>query len=279
MSTPRKYYAASSTYHKILFIGDGYAEGYGDSVVLGGTCGCSKHVSAALAKKKLGNRLQWECFNQAFTPTASEDWVPSCPENRLQLSWLYRLLFFLRYPFRVNASQKNNLWNRIVMDAKFVDAEVIVLCLGSQDFHRGSKPGNLDFTVDNLMEIAVALATMGKHVHVSTIPMPIDFGHGAYLVNKGCNTLLKERLKKYENKTVGDKEGTIKIGLEFDHFSFYSEDFFAYDGVHLNAQGFKKAAKLLPEIITPSIKKLNLHIGNRLGERKHLTKQFNKKIE
>lgn len=62
MSTPRKYYAASSTYHKILFIGDGYAEGYGDSVVLGGTCGCSKHVSAALAKKKVGESASMGMF-------------------------------------------------------------------------------------------------------------------------------------------------------------------------------------------------------------------------
>ncbi|KNC78301.1 hypothetical protein SARC_09264 [Sphaeroforma arctica JP610] len=70
----------SKQLHKIIFAGDGYAEGYGDWITFGHEAGTTTHIRRMIQAKK-SIRSAWKTYNRGRYLTATEDWLPSTPDG------------------------------------------------------------------------------------------------------------------------------------------------------------------------------------------------------
>jgi hypothetical protein len=66
---------SSSNVHKVVIVGDGFAEGAGDWVVMGGPAGPARH----LLRWVEGIRQRWHMVNRGVTGSTSSMWCPGKP--------------------------------------------------------------------------------------------------------------------------------------------------------------------------------------------------------
>ncbi|CAM9567661.1 unnamed protein product [Ectocarpus sp. 12 AP-2014] len=227
--------------HKVVLIGDGFAEGVGDWVVMGGTAGVTR-----MLEKEAGSdekvRTCWHIINRGRAGSLSSDWLPSDPKS---------------------------LYHRKVQSAACRDAEIFVVALGTMDVVNECvgmpvsamrktaldtfEEGEICDTVKNLREICDALRAEGKKVVVCNV---MTSGAG---INRrgGTAKRINRQLALYGKATAtATRETSTKGGqpvevVKMNNPRAAREDGRAFDGLHLNARGYRAFASAVYEVVGP----------------------------
>eukprot|EP00752_Nemacystus_decipiens_P010691 g9522.t1 len=237
--------------HKVVIIGDGFAEGLGDWVVMGGMAGVTR-----MLEKHAGSddkvRTFWQIINRGRAGSVSGDWLPS---------------------------DAKSLYHRKARSAACKDAEIFIVALGTMDVVgecvgmpvAAMRKTALDTfeeneicdTVKNLREICDALRAEGKKVIVCNV---MTSGAG---INRRAGTAkrLNRQLALYArataapaatsstSTTMGDRrapgQGSPVEFVKMNNPRAARDDGRAFDGLHLNARGYRAFAGALYESLGP----------------------------
>merc|ERR1740117_1365531 len=126
--------------HKIALIGDGFARGVGDWVVVAQKAGAAGYLQQSL-ERNIKVRRRWGVYNCGSTASTSEDWIP--------------------HAIRVekDAAAKPGLFEDIFSPCSkhpAADAEVVVLVVGFNDHKRKGNSIPIEDTVTNIQRICKA---------------------------------------------------------------------------------------------------------------------------
>ncbi|CAM9781876.1 unnamed protein product [Scytosiphon promiscuus] len=243
--------------HKVVLIGDGFAEGVGDWVVMGGTAGVTRMLEreAGLDDKV---RTSWQIINRGRAGTVSADWLPSEPKS---------------------------LFNKKVRSTACKDAEIFVVALGTMDVVgecvgmpvAAMRKTALDTfeedeicdTVKNIREICDALRADGKKVIVCNV---MTTGAGLNRLT-GTAKRLNRQLALYAKATAAPpptaatktrKPVAASVGqatiadnpveiVKMNNPRATRDDGRAFDGLHLNARGYRAFSGALYEALGPML--------------------------
>ncbi|KAK9760305.1 hypothetical protein K7432_015819 [Basidiobolus ranarum] len=204
--------------HKIVIIGDGFALGFGGTLIpgLGGGIATALHLKLADDRNI---KQTWQLYNRGSYGSTSEDWLPSAESKR---------------------KVKAHLLEKTVNERKIADAEVYFVLVGSEDISKIQGEGiSAEEIVNNLKSICQYLRKKDKEVYLTTIPTAdASQKGGKYLETaKKCNELILQYL---EESADGVKAGPrIDLGnIEYDR-----DDLYWSDGKHFNSVGYEKIAK------------------------------------
>jgi len=209
------------TYHKIVVIGDGIAEGVGDYVVMGNNSGVARRLQDLL-QVDARVRHQWNVLNFGRAGTTSEDWLPD--GTRFQSTF-------------------NNAWAR--------DAEVVCVFLGAND-GRSSDQSDPAISVANLEKICSQLRKMGKKIIVAAVP-------GAGLASKGPSeqnwcTKFNELLGSAVMRSRTDSLSKWLWGPNLSGPKYHRSDMLCSDGLNFSSKAYQTMAKDMLDIILEHIK-------------------------
>jgi len=228
---------ATDTFHKIVVIGDGFAEGLGDFVVLGSIAGVTRRLRA-LIKGDVSIKQQWLVLNAGTNGTASCDWVPDAP-----------------------------LFKNTFSQAAYNDAEIVLLWVGANDGRPGPKHQAPSGTVENIKAICDALRKQGKRVIVAGLPCT---GAAKYIEeeeewNKEANRLLRVYIEEAKNDELSSST-PLACSPMLDGPKFNREFSLGFDEVHFNSEGYKIAAKDVYEVLHNYMKAIEWEVfKNKLG--------------
>mmetsp|Transcript_12505 Transcript_12505/g.16413 ORF Transcript_12505/g.16413 Transcript_12505/m.16413 type:complete len:306 (-) Transcript_12505:108-1025(-) len=225
------------TFHKVLIIGDGFAEGVCDWVAAYNHSGVSKYLYKHVYEAD-NLRQTWAFVNRGRAGTISEDWIPD-PEE----------------PEEGEPNPKR-LFEKMMDNSATNDAAVVVIIVGTMDVVRRkvrmplsamNKTGlpiiyeenDLCNTVKNIRKIATAFRDQGKKVVICDV---MTSGAGLE-THKGVIKRLNRQIKQ----VVTDTEGLKLVQLSD---AVISRDMNrGFDGLHLNYKGYKIFAKKIFECI------------------------------
>lgn len=230
-------YKRSTNYHKIIIVGDGLAEGFGDN----NSCGRTPGVAAPLQNKILACgpkfRHAWQVLNVGHSMSTSALWLPGAalvPGGDSYFgAWLNKL----------RNTGSTNMWAAVRDDPRWCDAEVAVVMLGNND--DPSTPP--EETVKNIMVLADNLVKKGMHTFVCPLPLPSVLTHPRYYVlrerNEALEKALTARAVRDEKDTErNEKEPIVRLGAPLGGLKYRRDALFSKDGWNLNHEGYKKAA-------------------------------------
>eukprot|EP00904_Undaria_pinnatifida_P003377 jgi/Undpi1/1303/HiC_scaffold_11.g04695.m1 len=241
--------------HKVVLIGDGFAEGLGDWVVMGGMAGVARQLERqAGTDEKV--RMFWQIINRGRSGSVSADWLPS--------------------------DEKSLYHKKVTRSSACKDAEIFVVTLGTMDVvgdcvgmpiaaMRKTAQDNFDEeetcdTVKNVREICEALRAEGKKVVVCNA---MTSGAG---VNRraGLAKRLNRQLALYAKETAsldskkkrtqpgggrgGDPAPAVREPVHFVKLNnprAMRDDGRAFDGLHLNSRGYRAFADALYDALGP----------------------------
>lgn len=193
---------------KLLIIGDGFAEGLGDYVVLGQVPGMATHLQSSI-RQDARIKMQWTVLNLGKSGTGTSDWLPSEP-----------------------------LFKQTLEHSAYSDADVVLVCLGACDQPPGPKHCTPAATVQNLKKICAAIQESGKRVAVASLVCAHGGTEGGDSDWDGeANKLLKEFV---DSQKSDDNPVLLGPMLNAPKLIARSQNV-AFDGVHFNSVGYKIA--------------------------------------
>ncbi|CAN0355480.1 unnamed protein product [Ascophyllum nodosum] len=241
MSPPVR--STSEFRHKVVLIGDGFAEGLGDWVVMGGRAGAARYIECeAEADEKV--RMSWQIINRGRSGSVSADWLPS---------------------------DEKSLYHKKVCSKACKDAEIFVVALGTMDVVEEcvgmpvaamGKTALDDYaedeicdTVKNIREICEALRADGKRVIVCNI---MTTGAGinrltgtAKRINRQLTLYARATATATANGLKNAAEAAPVVLVKLNNPRSTRDDGRAFDGLHLNARGYRAFGKALYEAVGP----------------------------
>ncbi|CAM9792487.1 unnamed protein product [Chrysoparadoxa australica] len=238
--------AASKSLAKVAVIGDGYAEGLGDWVVMGAQAGPARFIDQ-LIRESSNVRTPWEIVNRGRAGTVSKDWCPPLPDDG-------------KTEQQEQQKAGKGLWEKQARSKACWDAEVFVLVLGTMDvaweavgmpMTAMAKTAMDDYaedelcdTVKNIRRTCDALLAAGKSVVVCSV-----MTEGAMLTGKlGLAKRVNRQLQLYVKGKVSDGAYKEKLELVKLHEPrIVRTQNRAFDGLHLNNKGYKMFATVLFE--------------------------------
>jgi lysophospholipase L1-like esterase len=229
----------NSLRHKILIIGDGVAEGWGDDRLMA----MRQPGLASRLHNRLSNshniRQRWQVVSCGVLGSTSKDWLPSTPNY-------------------LNATH----------NSKYSDSEIVLVVVGGEDYRRGITP---EQTVENIKQIVKSIYEMDKQVYVSTLlRSPRDYEKTRLIPDKSHVEFVNESLKQWISdcsEKVYQKR--VRLGADLASFEiFWRRDFYISDDyqaagnslLHLNHKGYDKAAELWQEVLLSDIVKYEFKI-------------------
>ncbi|ORX92121.1 SGNH hydrolase [Basidiobolus meristosporus CBS 931.73] len=203
--------------HKIVLIGDGFALGFGGTLIPGLGGG----IATALYLKLIDDRAikqTWQIYNRGVYGSTSEDWLPSAESKR---------------------KVKAHLLETTVNEPKLADAEVYIVLVGSNDAGKQGDQISAEETVNNLKSICQFLRKKDKEVYLATIPTADASRKGEKFFEnaKQCNDLIVQYL---EEAAHGVKAAPR---IDLDNIEYDRDDLYWSDGKHFNSVGYEKIAK------------------------------------
>eukprot|EP01084_Bolivina_argentea_P185161 319312_1 len=240
--------ATSNYVHKIVVVGDGFAEGLGDWVVLFGQAGPARQLTH-LIHEDSSVRLHWRVINRGRSGSTSRQWIPGAASS---------------------------LFNRTFSATDCKDVDVVVLLVGTIDLYRGEvgmpmsamrkgvlddyKEDELCDTVQNIQTAVKALLNLGvKHVVVGNVP------------SSGAGLTEVSGLAKRINRQLGlfasdnDMLGRVSI-VRVNDPKLMRASCRAFDGLHFNSAGHKVLGGLLMEQLSAPLTKVEWPaVKERLG--------------
>jgi len=198
--------------HKVVIIGDDFAEGMGDYVTFMGIAGVVRHLKHLIGCDAT-IKMNWRLYNCGKCGSTSADWLPEKP--------LFKSTF----------SHK-----------AFKDAEIIMIWLGVNDCRSGPKHQFPAGTVKSLSQICDALRKDGKRVIIAGLPCTgsAKVNEEEGLWNKEANKLLAEYVT---SATDDGLEFPLNFGPMLNGPKFSRDHSIGFDKEHFNSAGYKLAAK------------------------------------
>eukprot|EP01130_Rhizamoeba_saxonica_P001211 TRINITY_DN1110_c1_g1_i4.p1 TRINITY_DN1110_c1_g1~~TRINITY_DN1110_c1_g1_i4.p1 ORF type:complete len:262 (+),score=40.82 TRINITY_DN1110_c1_g1_i4:1-786(+) len=223
-----KFEKIPEVHHTFLIIGDGLAEGFGDSVSLAQNSGIANYLQEidALELNRI-TKTYWRFVNCGHYAATSYDWSPTNDQK----------------PSYNPSNVTDTLWIDTIH--KHHDAKIALVCVGSNDkFNYGDISYTPDETLENIINIYNELSELGIHVILTTIPL------------RG-STVLDKRLKKARNKLIRKfaVENDIPL-VELDMGKFRLKDLYYVDNLHFNSNGYKMFAVETYSHIANTMKKI-----------------------
>jgi lysophospholipase L1-like esterase len=228
LGRPRSIRPASDTFHKILCIGDGSVEGWGDVWRFGRhTAGYPARLQDLIDETDMV-RQHWAVINRGHYGSTTDDWLPDANSKpSVGARWV-----------------KRTLWRDVMDDPNVNDAEIVLVSLGAMDNQYGTDAKSASHSVKNLIAICRALKSMHKVVFVSPIPAGREEDRGHKRRNLERNLLLWEFLQKQQALVVDssqEKLGVIYPGPGWN--GRHGKDMYATDLLHFNSQGYQMRAE------------------------------------
>jgi len=239
----------SDTFHKILCIGDGTVEGWGDVWRLWRhDLGYPARLQELIDESETV-RQNWLVLNCGHYGATSDDWLPDATHK----------------PQHGSRWVKRTLWKDAMDDPAVKDAEVVLISLGAMDNLYGANRMSASHTVDNIITICHALKKMGKLVFVSSIPPGREEDRGNKRRNLERNLLLWAFLEEQEKKiTSTDQEPTGVIYAGPGWKGRHGNNMYASDMIHFNSQGYTMRAMDWGNLIVQPLLRIEWRCWNKL---------------
>jgi lysophospholipase L1-like esterase len=213
----------TNQHRKIVIIGDGFAEGFGDYVTIGQVAGMASSLSSSIAQEAKV-KMTWKVLNLGRSGTGTADWLPS-----------------------------GDLFKGIFEHKAYSDTDIVAICLGANDCRPGPKHFSPTDTVQNLKKICTALRENGKRVAVSTLLCAqenISQSSDEQAWNDETNKLLKQYFMETKNESNPVMPGPALNAPKLVARSQY----YAFDGMHFNSAGYKMLGREAKEALFSHIK-------------------------
>ncbi|CAN0060207.1 unnamed protein product, partial [Heterosigma akashiwo] len=220
VQSDRLFLSKQPGFHKILLVGDGFAEGLGDYVTIGTHSGISHHMIKNIHEDKFV-RQRWAILNRGQLDDQSSD--GSKPKGK-------------------------SFFNKVVESEACRNAAIVVILMGTMDAYK--KSGELapvytedEFckTLRNIRSTAEAFRKMGKTVVVCDV-----ITNGAGLDSHlGDIKRVNRQIRQYA-KSTQDEENPVKL-VRLSNPVVERSLNRAFDGLHLNSKGYKALSKLIFE--------------------------------
>lgn len=206
--------AATETFHKVVVIGDGFAEGLGDYVMFGSVAGVTRMLRSYINGDPM-IKQKWAVYNCGQSNTSSCDWLP---DKRL-----FKSVFSIK---------------------AYKDAEIVMLWVGANDGRPGPSHQSPAETVKNIKSICDALRKEGKRVIVAGIPCtgPAKVIEEEKHWNGEANQLLRAYARSAKADDLSES-APLAFGPYLDGPKFCRDMSVGFDEVHFNSGGYKIAAK------------------------------------
>lgn len=211
----------------ILIVGDGIAEGVGDSLAHGGL---ATRLNRLLAKHRHETKLnfEWQAVTAGKLYSTSRDWLPSRDNAN-------------------SSSVKNeSLFHTTFFTGPFRSAKVVVILLGSHDdVVDGSA------TASNIAELAHAIARLEKHVLVCHTPVFPSSNAESVRLAQARNLALGEALSSSTSRSA-NPSASVTFGVELQKILFRGADVISAgkDFLTLNSFGYRSLARDILDEVT-----------------------------
>ncbi|CAM9202660.1 unnamed protein product [Phaeothamnion confervicola] len=241
---------ATEMHHKVVIIGDGFAEGLGDWVILGGPAGLTRFLTdRARGDPKV--RMKWTIINRGCAGTTSADWLPAAAAAAAAAA-------------KDNASGdggdggknrgRKNLFDGILRSRAAGDAEIVIVAVGTLDVARniaGMPPaalkkapedefGTAEFcaTARNIGTVCDALLAAGKRIvlcNTMTCGEGLAKGGGVAVARR-----LNRQLQQYAAAVAASPDAHGRVAyVRMDDGRTSRPENRSFDGMHLNSKGYK----------------------------------------
>jgi lysophospholipase L1-like esterase len=213
---------------KIVVIGDGFAEGFGDRVTfIWGAPGISGRLESHINEDDMRSTKQtWIGINRGQYKSTSDDWLPNKPRDDPNKLTLWERTFGPREENGETTRKKNNKY-----PGKYAD--IFIVIVGGMDAILGQHPSDYERTVENIKQIVVAVRAMDKPVFVASLPCKANVSRMQKELIDRRNKLLKEWLK-----SLNDNKLVLCPDLAAAHYR--QSEYYYYDQIHFNAHGYTK---------------------------------------
>ena len=187
------------TRHKIVVLGDGFAEGFGDWVTCGTVAGLATKLTTALGQTATSVRgvlHNWTVLNVGHLGSSSVEWRPTHPRPPA--------VFGGRLCCRCSRAP---LWRQLESDAALAEAEIVVVVVGSGDFRRSDDFANIaSTTVDAIKAIALACKARGQLVYIVGLAPSGPASTPESMHNQARNRLLRAFVREEERLAAASAE-------------------------------------------------------------------------
>jgi len=228
---PGRLEAAGPLRHKLLVIGDGYAEGLGDWVQMGSNAGLVRRLQACVAKEERIRQF-WRIASLGRAGSVTGDWLNALSDDDRGL-------------LRKNLNRKS-----------YEDAAIVVVCLGTMDvlFQCDQLPlqamahsefdyvfpeDELAVLTKNLIAICEYLRAKGMHVILCDLPQELPGMRKFRGRVKKLNRQIRQYIERRKSEDADDKDVPQIRLVRMSDGALARSQSLAFDGQHLNAQGYK----------------------------------------
>ncbi|CAN0109357.1 unnamed protein product, partial [Heterosigma akashiwo] len=243
VQSDRLFLSKQPGFHKILLVGDGFAEGLGDYVTIGTHSGVSHHMIKNIHEDKFV-RQRWAILNRGRAGAVTSDWIPTELDDQGSDG---------------SKPKGKSFFNKVVESEACRNAAIVVILMGTMDvvfqkigmpLQAYKKSGELapvytedEFcqTLRNIRSTAEAFRKMGKTVVVCDV-----ITNGAGLDSHlGDIKRVNRQIRQYA-KSTQDEENPVKL-VRLSNPVVERSLNRAFDGLHLNSKGYKALSKLIFE--------------------------------
>lgn len=247
--TPGRLEKVTPLRHKLLVLGDGYAEGLGDWVMLFQSAGLTGRLQRLVAREPR-LRQHWRFVNLGRSGTVTGDWLNAANVGPGGEGGTEGLLY------------------RRLQNASLADAEVVVVIVGAMDVLFGCdqlplqamgkdwsheyREDELAATTKNIIAICEYLRAKGKHVILADIPQELP----AMKPHRGRVRKLNRQIRQYVRRVRKEEEGRPREAAKLRLVAMTDGGLaraqsIAFDGTHLNRVGYARLAELVLEEALP----------------------------
>jgi lysophospholipase L1-like esterase len=244
-----KGFKTSPTFHKILVIGDGVAEGVGDRIAMGSEPGVVPKLQRIIDSSTGRLRHRWQVSNLGLSFSTLADWLPTATAFPKADYLLWRLV----HKFRDPTKKGKNLFESVTQDDRWQDAEVAVLMFGTDEVHADTAADAKNLlmrsstTADEIMALASGLEKHGMRVFVCTLQLPLSYQDPKYQHIKVRNEAIKSAVAKAV--ADGGDDATIRLGFDLGSLTLRRTLHFTSDAANYNPSGYKNIAEGLMETV------------------------------
>lgn len=247
--------AATPTAHKVVMVGDGFAEGLGDWVTFCTNAGLARRLANAVKSDSFGVRQirhRWWYLNRGATSSTSAEWVPGAVGEGGEK------------PAAPSKSRFDALFGK---RSGAADLSVAVVMLGSVDAMRGrlglplaalsrAWDGKVPFpqeeladTTRNIVSVCEGFRARGVRVVLCDIAPPAAEPQKNLGEVRRVNRQLADYVAATAAAVEADKKATPAVTLVklSDHRLQRFDQHIGYDKIHFSAAGYKKLASLMAD--------------------------------
>ena len=227
------------------------AEGFGDYIVLGSRPGLDASLHNQIVNDKRMNKHSWSVHNLGVSGSTTTHWLPdaSTKPKCLESGRICGCL------------NSKNLYSSTVLNKSYLDADIVVLILGNDDYRAGVKVTD---SRANIKTIIDDLISRGKIVFVDTIPVPEFEDEPRY-----SETLMyNEQIREIGTWLSGKQYPDVLIGADLAKITRSSQ---LIGGYYPNSRLYREWASLLYKKMSKTL--VRVEYRALFGERKRPEKK------